>query len=290
MRRIVRVGESGGRVLRRHALRWWEGRVCVPRGLGTGLAVGLLGATGAYGAAAGGHAAPWSDAVAAGAGFAIAEVRLSGATETPEGQIAAAVGLVDARSLVGIDVAAARVALTGLPWIATARVRKELPGTLVIEIEERRAVARWMLGERTFLIDADGEPIVEADGRVLPLVVGRGAGTALGEALALRTAVEAVTPEIKALVRVGQRRWDLVTHRNVVVMLPEREPHRALARLANVDASQDLLDKDVEAIDLRVADRLTIRLADEVAQRRADAVKAGEKVRKKTRKDRQVSL
>ena len=290
VRRGMRTLEASGRSARRFAVRWCDGRVAIPRGAGTGLAITLLAATGAYGAVTGGKVAPWSDGVAASAGFGIVDLRLSGAVETGEATIAEAVGLSRASSLLGIDVAKARGALADLPWIRSASVSKQFPGTLVVSVEEREAVARWMLGERTLLVDSDGAPIVDADGRVLPLVVGLGADAALGEALALRVAVPAVTPAIKALVRVGERRWDVVTHRNVVVMLPEADPSAALLRLARVHEKQQILDKDVVAIDLRIADRLIVRLTDEAAARRADAVETMEKARRDQRKTREVSL
>ena len=289
-RRGTRAVAAGGRSGQRLALRWWQGRVAVPPRLGLGLAAGLLVVTGAYGAAAGKRVGPWSDAAAATVGFGIVDLRLSGAVETSEADVAGAVGLQRARSLVGIDAADARRALAALPWVERATVGKELPGTLVVEVEERAAVARWMLGERTFLVDASGAPIVEADGRSLPLVVGKGADAHVTEALALRVAVPAVTPAIKALVRVGERRWDVVTHRNVVVMLPERAPERALARLAKLHAEQQMLDKDVVAIDLRTADRMTVRLTPDAAERRAERLEADRTDRRASRKDREVSL
>ena len=167
---------------------------------------------------------------------------------------------------------------------------KQYPGTLRVELTEREAVARWMLGERVFLVDANGELIVEADGRPLPLLVGEGADAHVMDALALRSAVPAVTDAIKAMVRVGARRWDVVTHTNVVVLLPAEAPEAALDRLATVHADQGLLDKDVAAIDLRMADRLTVRLTPDAAERREAALADAAKARKKSRKARQVQL
>ena len=262
----------------------------VPRRLGVGLAAGLLAATGTYGAIAGQRLGPWTDALAGAYGFDVVDLRLSGAVETAEAEIASAIGIARVRSLIGIDAAAARDALNALPWVRSATVGKELPGTLVVHITEREAVARWMLGDRTFLVDQNGAPIVEADDRDLPLVVGQGADAHLIEALDLRDAVPAVTPSVKALVRVGERRWDVVTHRNVVVMLPESNPARALERLAVLNETQELLEKDVVAIDLRTPDRLTVRLSAEAAARRADRIEGAAKERKSAKKTREVAL
>lgn len=282
---------TGLRLAARHSARWVAGRVAPRRGTGAALVVALLGSTVAYGASLGGQAGTWGDAAAAGLGYGVVDLRLDGAVETREREVGAAVGLGGGRrSLVSIDVDAARAALVALPWIVSATVAKEYPGTLDVAVVEREAVARWMLGARTFLVDAGGAMIVESDGRPLPLIVGEGADAHVADALALRVAVPEVTGAIKAMVRVGARRWDVVTHRNVTVMLPAEAPEAALDRLAALHEAQGLLDKDVAAIDLRVPDRLVVRLTPEAAARRAAALTEAGKARKIDRKARQVSL
>ena len=48
----------------------------------------------------------------------------------------------------------------------------------------------------------------------------------------------------------------------------------ALDRLIRLDQDDHLLSRDIVAIDLRLPDRVTVRLSDEAAQARADALKA----------------
>ena len=293
--RAVRALESRASVAGRTVLRlgrhWVDGRIRAPRHSGVALSALLIGSSVAYGSSLGGQAASWGDAAAAGLGYGVVDLALEGASETDEAAIAAAIGLDGTRrSLPAIDVAAARNALVALPWVDSATVAKQYPGTLRVALKEREAVARWMLGERVFLIDADGEPIVEADGRALPLVVGEGADAHVADALALRVAVPEVTASIKAMVRVGSRRWDVVTHTNVIVMLPADAPEAALARLARLQADQRLLDKEIAAVDLRITDRMTVRLTPEAAARREQALADAEKARKTDRKAKQVQL
>ena len=282
---------AAGRAALRLGAHWVDGRVRAPRHAGVALGALLVGSSVAYGAALGGQAAAWSDAAAASLGYGVVDLALEGAVETGEAAIAAAVGLDGTRrSLPAIDVASAREALVALPWVASATVAKEYPGTLRVALTEREAVARWLLGSRTFLVDAKGGLIVEADGRALPLLVGEGADAHVADALALRLAVPEVTDAIKAMVRVGARRWDIVTHTNVIVMLPAETPEAALRRLADIQASQRLLDKEVAAIDLRLADRMTVRLTPEAAARRVEALADAAKARETDRKARQVQL
>ncbi len=57
------------------------------------------------------------------------------------------------------------------PWIAAARVRRELPATLVIDVTERQAAAVAVIGG-LYLVDERGHPfkhatLEEADGRLV---------------------------------------------------------------------------------------------------------------------------
>jgi cell division protein FtsQ len=61
------------------------------------------------------------------------------------------------------------------------------------------------------------------------------------------------------------------------VRLPESEIPRALDTLVALDAEKKLLSRDIAAIDLRLADRVTVRLSDEAAERREQAAKEKEK-------------
>ena len=60
--------------------------------------------------------------------------------------------------LLAVDPDAVAARLTTHPWILTARVRRELPSTLSIEVTERRAVATALLGA-LYLLDDGGPPV-----------------------------------------------------------------------------------------------------------------------------------
>ena len=278
------------RLATRRAIGVWDGRVALPRRLGATLAGGLMVVTGLYGTAISGEFGRRIDGAFANAGYAIADLRLDGARETSEIDIARGLGIGSAQSLLGIDVADARRRLLALPWVDGARVAKEFPRTVAVEIDEREPVALWRVGERTLILDARGAPIVESDGRPLPLLVGEGADIAMDDGLDLFSAVGEVTPHVKAMVRVANRRWNLVTRRNVVVMLPEREPRAALRVLAGLHRDRSLLEREVAAIDLRLPDRIAVRLTDEGAATHAVRLEEKRTLREDTRDEREVSL
>jgi cell division protein FtsQ len=80
-------------------------------------------------------------------------------------------------------------------------------------------------------------------------------------------------------VLVGERRWNLRLKNGIDVRLPESEVAPALERLVALDREKNLITRDIVAIDLRLADRVTVRLSDAAAQGRIDAAK--DKAKKK---------
>jgi cell division protein FtsQ len=85
-------------------------------------------------------------------------------------------------------------------------------------------------------------------------------------------------------VLVAERRWNLHLKNGVEVLLPEDRPEQALRILANLDRSKQLLSRDIVTVDLRLADRVTVRLSDAAAAARAEALHAAEKDKKAKRK------
>ena len=82
-----------------------------------------------------------------------------------------------------------------------------------------------------------------------------------------------VRDSVRASIYVAERRWNLKLKNGIDVRLPETNIEGALATLARLDREKNLLGRDITAVDLRLADRLTVRLSDAVAQAREDAIK-----------------
>jgi cell division protein FtsQ len=59
----------------------------------------------------------------------------------------------------------------------------------------------------------------------------------------------------------------------MAIRLPESDVEHALDTLVALDREKKLLSRDITTIDLRLPDRVTVRLSDEAAQARDDALK-----------------
>lgn len=164
-----------------------------------------------------------------------------------------------------IDLAAVQARVEELDAVAKAELRVRSGGVLQVQITERMPVMLWRLGDRLEMLDEAGNRVAGLAARTdrpdLPLIAGEGADRATGEALEIFAAAQPILPRVRGLVRMGERRWDLILDRNQRILLPEADAVAAMERLIALDRAEDLLARDVLSVDLRNDKRPTLRLA-----------------------------
>ena len=254
-----------------------------PRGAGVAAAMVLVLVSIAYGAIKGDHLPvivaalkDSRDALANAAGFRIEQWSVAGRRQLGEKDVLALAGVTDHTSLLFLDVAATRATLKANPWIAEAAVRKFYPGRLEIEIEEREPFALWQKDGSISVIAADGTvlgPLVDRRFAVLPLVVGPGAEKKAKDFLAVLARYPTLRDRVRASILVADRRWNLKLLTGIDIRLPEANVDQAFETLGALDRDKKLLSRDITAVDLRLSDRVTVRLSDSAAQARDDALK-----------------
>lgn len=251
----------------------------------------FFGASIAYGAVKGGHVpmivdalTDARDAMANAAGFRIKTVSVSGQKHLDRASILAAAGVTERASLLFLDVDAARARLKAVPWIAEAAVRKLYPDRVEIVVTEREPFALWQLAGRVSVISREGTVIAPLSGTEfasLPLVVGPGSGPRAGEFLAALDHYPRIRSRVRACILVAERRWNLRLENGLDVLLPESGIEAALGLLSRLDHEKQLLSRDITVVDLRLPDRVSVRLSDEVAQAREHARQEKEKAAKR---------
>lgn len=157
-----------------------------------------------------------------------------------------------------------RVMIEELPAVARAEVRIRQGGVLVAEITERVPVALWKTRDALNVIDIEGQVIgvvkARADRADLPVLAGDGAPEQVAEAIEILRAAIPLGMDLRGLVRMGERRWDLVLADGKRILLPENGAVRALERVIVLHGAQDMLGRDLASVDMRIAARPTIRL------------------------------
>jgi cell division protein FtsQ len=196
-------------------------------------------------------------------GFAVANVSVEGRVREPREAILDALGVKRGTPILAVDLASAKMRLEALPWVRRAEIERLLPDTIFVRIAERRPLAFWQRQGKLSLIADDGTVIPTErldDFGALVVLVGDDApklGASLLDMLATEPALQ---PHVAAAVRVGGRRWTVRLDSGIDVALPEQDPESAWHRLAALDRSDSLLGRSIVEVDLRLPDRLVLRL------------------------------
>ncbi len=213
------------------------------------------------------------------AGFGIDKINITGQSLTSEATILTALGLSPGTSTVTFDADAALARIEAIPSVKSAAIRKKYPGELIVTIEEKEPMARWRIGDATYIVDEFGQPVARDDGsfRELPLVVGEGAADDAIVMVRTLDRYPAITRELAALSRIGDRRWDLIFYSGLRVQLPENGVAQALQQLDMYQTTDQLLDRDVTVIDMRVQGMVSLQLGELATKARDDAAKIKKK-------------
>ena len=196
------------------------------------------------------------------AGFKLNAVHVQGASAMARPDVLKAAGLHEGEPILAVDLAWMRESIEQVGWVKEARVIRLLPDTLVIAVIERDAQAVWQVAGHIVVIDKKGRIIREADPSKfpdLPLVVGRGANTALAGIMAPVMQRPRLRQRIEALVRVDDRRWDLRLKDGSIVQLPAIGEEQALMQLDELDRRQRILELGFARIDLRDPEMIAVR-------------------------------
>lgn len=249
---------------------------------GNWAAVGLIVASITYGMILGGQWKPFLDSVSSAFGFGIESIQINGLVEASSEEIADRIDVGLHTSLLMLNAESARARIAEIPWVADVEVKKVYPDKLIVNLTERHAYALWQEDGQLKVVDQTGAVMTSVLGPEhadLPLVVGVGANAHVKEAVALIDAEPTLKGRIKAAQFVAERRWNLVTEEGVEIRLPEENPTAALAKVADLNRSKRLLDRDIVAVDMREADRILIKLSDAAADQRREMLKS--RVKKK---------
>ena len=210
-------------------------------------------------------------------------VAVQGASALSPAAIAAGAGVLAGIPLDRVDPETVLGKLANEPWIESARVLRLPTGTLVVNVVERRAVARWrVLGAQAEeLVDPKGSrfPGAIGPGGALPLVHGDAGLTGIlsHEALQILQEIErhaslanhsaALTLHLPRLAVSGDALQTESAsgyvlefgHEGARALLGHRSLSQRVARLAALLDEDQAMVRTAELIDLRYADRAVLR-------------------------------
>lgn len=205
-------------------------------------------------------------------GFAIEQVRISGSSQDNERKVLAALGAGPGDPILWLDTHRAKQRVEALPWIRSATVLRLLPDVIKVQVEERTPFAIWQHDGELSVIDGEGvvlSQLTEDAKAYLPLVVGTGANMRARDLLELLENYPDLRTRMHAAVRVADRRWNIRLVNGMDIRLPDGDVTGALDELTALDREHGLLAREIAAVDLRLKDRITLRLTEDAAARRA---------------------
>ena len=163
-----------------------------------------------------------------------------------------------------LDIKYLHKVLNDIPAVESAAIKVTVSGVLQIDISERTPAFIWRKDDVISVIDEKGKFIRLATSRLdypeLPLVVGEAANLSIADISSLMEDNQYFLDQVRAFVRVGERRWDLVLDNNLRIMLPQTEFLAAFDRLMLMNHTGSLFSNQLSTIDLRLVERPTVRV------------------------------
>ncbi|MDF0599752.1 cell division protein FtsQ/DivIB [Psychromarinibacter sp. C21-152] len=163
-----------------------------------------------------------------------------------------------------LDLEAMQEVVEQLDAVARVDLRIRPGGLLQIDVTERIPAVVWRVQGMLELLDEAGRRVAALYARTdradLPLIAGLGADREVPEALELIAAAGPIADRMRGVLRVGERRWDVVLDRDQRIMLPETRPVDALEQVIALHQAQELLARDLAAVDMRNPARPTLRM------------------------------
>ncbi len=199
--------------------------------------------------------------VAGQTGFEVKRVEVRGLNRMNELKIYEKVLSERDQAMSRLDLAGLRDELMLLPWVKDARVSRQLPDTLVVDVVEREPHAVLRKEGKYTLIDNTGHPleaISEKRARGMLVLTGDGAGGRSEDLSSLLEAAPALKPQVAQAEWIGHRRWNLTFKTGQILALPEGADPAAAALLtfARMDGVDRLIGGKVASFDMRAHDRI----------------------------------
>lgn len=205
------------------------------------------------------------------AGYEVRRVEVTGTKNLNELKVYQLALADNHRAMPMVDIHGLRERLLELSWVEDARVSRQLPDTLAIDIVERKPAAVLRKADKYVLIDATGHELqavsaARAKGKLV--IGGPGAGRQVEALNTLLDAAPALKPQVAEAEWVGNRRWNLTFKTGQVLALPQGDEAapKALMTFARLDGVNRLLGGKVTAFDMRAGDRIYFRLANRTDQ------------------------
>lgn len=202
--------------------------------------------------------------------LSISKLKINNANSDLVNQINAILQLSFPINSIQLDIKNLQKIINNIDLVETANIRINDKGVLVIDVVERKPVAIFREADELTLIDIKGFKInnifSRSDRKDLPLIVGIDGNLNVQEALKIYQILSENIKEIRGLIRIGKRRWDVILKSDKRIKLPEKNPKKSLKKFLNSDLNYLISSNKFSVIDLRFINRIVLRKVTEQKQ------------------------
>ena len=196
--------------------------------------------------------------------FMLDALSIEGASDSLNAEIREVLGLHFPISSFDLDLAELRERVLSLPPVEIAEAHIKGGGILHIKVDEK-IPALLLKKEIGFnILSENGEYIRSVSSRQhfsdLPVITGEGAENAASQATTIFKTIYRNLDQVRGLVFVGQRRWNIIMTSGQVVMLPEIDPEQVIQKILILDKAEQILSRQIAVFDFRLPSRITLRV------------------------------
>ena len=196
--------------------------------------------------------------------FVVTLMSITGASDEVMQDIREVVAVDFPVSSFSLDLDNMQSVISGLDPVQHAELRVRSGGVLEVLVTERVPEYLWRRNTGLEVLDITGAYVKSIGARLdyprLPLIAGEGADLQITQVKKLLKAAEPHENRLRGLVFVGERRWDVVLDKGQTLMLPEEGAASTLERIIAMDDAEELLARNIKAVDFRIKTRPTLHL------------------------------
>lgn len=194
-------------------------------------------------------------------GLKLENIYINGVNNVSEDEILQKTNLRKNTPILAINLQYSVASLLEIGWIENVSIKRKIPNTIYIDVQEKQPIAIWQNHGRLTLIDKNGQIIGDEHIKKyenVPLIIGEDARLLASDLLNSLSENANLKNQISAIVRVGERRWDVIFKNGIKVKLPEKQHATAFKQIVELYENDTLFKSNIEVIDLRIKDKIFI--------------------------------
>jgi cell division protein FtsQ len=196
--------------------------------------------------------------------FMLDALSIEGASDSLNTEIRKILGLDFPISYFDLNLADLRERVLSLPPVEIAETHIRGGGILHIRVDEKTPALLLKKKMGFAVLSAHGDYIRSVSSREyfpnLPVITGVGAENAASQATTILKVIDKKLTQVRGLVFVGQRRWNIIMTSGQIIMLPENNPEHAIQKILILDKAEQILSRQIAVFDFRLPSRITLRI------------------------------